>query len=74
MKNGFFVVSCAAPGVVVADVAANTESIIEQARAAYAGGADALVFPEMCVYRLHLRRPFFITACCSMRQSVVSTE
>ncbi len=33
----------------MADVAANTESIIEQARAAYAGGADALVFPEMCV-------------------------
>lgn len=41
--------ACAAPGVRVADVAANTESIIEQARAAYAGGADALVFPEMCV-------------------------
>ena len=49
MKNGFFRVACAAPGVRVADVAANTESIIEQARAAYAGGADALVFPEMCV-------------------------
>ncbi len=41
--------ACAAPGVRVADVAANTESIIEQARAAYAGGADVLVFPEMCV-------------------------
>lgn len=41
--------ACAAPGVRVADVAANTESIIEQARAAYAGGAVVLVFPEMCV-------------------------
>ncbi len=49
MKNGFFRVACAAPGVRVADVAANTESIIEQARAAYAGWADVLVFPEMCV-------------------------
>ena len=74
MKNGFFRVACAAPGVRVADVAANTESIIEQARAAYAGGADVLVCSRKCVLPLIPAAIFFITACCSMRQSVVSTE
>ena len=49
MHEGFFRVAAAAPAVTVADTAANTDAIISLIDKAYDAGADAVVFPEMCV-------------------------
>lgn len=49
MKEGFFRVAAAAPKETVADTMANTASIISLIDKAYSAGADAVVFPEMCV-------------------------
>lgn len=49
MHEGFFRVAAAAPTVRVADVDANVASISNLIRRAYDAGADAVVFPEMCV-------------------------
>lgn len=49
MKHGFYRIAAAAPMVSVADTAANGRNIIELMQHAYAGGADIVVFPELCV-------------------------
>ena len=49
MTDGFFRIACGAPTVTVADVDANTSSIIELMKAAAAEAADMLVLPEMCI-------------------------
>ena len=49
MKYGFYRVACAAPRVTVADVSANCANIKSLVDEAASRGADAVVFPEMCV-------------------------
>lgn len=49
MKNGFYRIACASPGVTVADTAACTQRILELASEAWQRGADIAVFPELCV-------------------------
>ncbi|MCM1065941.1 MAG: NAD(+) synthase [Muribaculaceae bacterium] len=49
MKQGFYRVCCAAPKVRVADTDANAKNIIALIESAATVGADAVVFPEMCV-------------------------
>lgn len=49
MHQGFFRIACASPEVRVADTRANADNIIALIDQAYKAGADAVVFPEMCV-------------------------
>ena len=49
MNYGFFRAACASPDVVVADCNANADAIIDLAKKAAAGGAQLIVFPELCI-------------------------
>ena len=49
MHQGFFRIACASPEVRVADTRANADNIIALIDQAYKAGAEAVVFPEMCV-------------------------
>ena len=49
MDHGYYRVAAAAPEVAVADTVANSRHIIELMGRAWEKGADAVVFPEMCV-------------------------
>ena len=49
MHQGFFRIACASPAVKVADTKTNADNIIELLDRAYKAGAEAVVFPEMCV-------------------------
>lgn len=49
MHQGFFRIACASPEVRVADTRANADNIIALIDRAYKAGAEAVVFPEMCV-------------------------
>lgn len=62
MKNGFVKVAAATPEVRVADVAFNTEKIIENIAAAAKNGAKAVVFPELSVTAYTCGDLFFQTA------------
>jgi NAD+ synthase (glutamine-hydrolysing) len=48
-RHGLIRVAAARPRVTIADPAANASSILELARQAHDGGADLVVFPELCV-------------------------
>lgn len=48
-NQGLVRLACATPLASVADVPANAQAILEQARAAAAAGADIILFPELCL-------------------------
>ncbi len=49
MKQGFIKCAAITPNILVADVAANTQSLIEALREASDGGVNLAVFPELCI-------------------------
>ena len=59
MKDGFLRTAAATPKIRVADPQYNAKQIIELMEQGESRGVKVMVFPELCLYRLHLFGSFF---------------